>query len=314
MKSINYSLLPKSYDVYRVNQFYSEDKYYTSKNIKKVFVAYNNLEIKLYTLYELQRQKNYNIEQVVIGNIRPPDSYLTPSRYKIDLWRHNKGIAQFYDCLSKFPKLQDFYYFNLDCKSKVPTTGLSMLVSALANDYKEIFIAGIDLYALDIKESNAKDYPFNIGENMQLAIPGLLSKSNLENKSALHTLEIEIELINLALEIANKKGIKIYSVSKDSPINKYIPLATKIQNEDSLNIESKSKECIFDFVVPPSLKKDFTPKKSRQFVIKYNLYAEIQELKGTYIWKVYEFLKEAKRQNLIILNSFYKIFKKILSK
>ena len=37
LKSIDYSLLPKDYDIFRCNQFYFEDHYFLGKKIKRYF-------------------------------------------------------------------------------------------------------------------------------------------------------------------------------------------------------------------------------------------------------------------------------------
>lgn len=65
LKEIDYSLLPKEYDVFRCNHFYAEDKYYTGKKIKAAFFVIPYFFNEYYTMQKMLQNGDYECENIV---------------------------------------------------------------------------------------------------------------------------------------------------------------------------------------------------------------------------------------------------------
>ena len=317
MRDIAYDLLPNDIDIYRVNQFYNEDTYFVGKAIKKLFVAYTfKVDVKLYTLYHLRNKKEYDIERIVIGASRPPDSSLIDDDKEIclDLWRYNPYCEIFYDYLKLYPKLQEFSYFKQDCEQIMPTSGLNALVVALAEKYENIYIAGIDFYSLDADISGDgfynPNYFFPIGSNNLTLFGGFAQKANIDNPREYHNKFIEKEFLEMIKIEAKNQGTNIYSITPTSPINELLPKAPQLTNQicfDISKITPKEEDYINDFIMPPIYtSKD--PKNQKTIYDRLGIRGEIEILKRSAYVKFAIFLRKKLAAFLFFLKSHKQMF------
>ena len=117
-----------------------------------------------------------------------------------------------------------------------------MCAFAAALGYKEIYIAGIDLY------NTNRAYAF---ETLK---PNLLSiyPNFMLTPSDFHTKETDI----LALKfLANNYDVKFYTICPNSPLSEYIPLANK-NNRQTFIPMTKSQDSIKDMLIPQKLAYD----------------------------------------------------------
>lgn len=129
--------------------------------------------------------------------------------------------------------------FNEIYKQQRVTSGTYMCAIATALGYKEIYLAGIDLY------QNGYKYAFNKQQPNIIKLVPEFSHNNKPNGS-LHTKEIDIQMLQILL---NNYGIKIFSICDDSPITKYIPLAPK-NKQNKIKIENKPSNYTNDILIP----------------------------------------------------------------
>ncbi|WP_104747437.1 alpha-2,3-sialyltransferase, partial [Helicobacter pametensis] len=206
LAQIDYSRLPKDFDVFRCNQFYFEDRYFLGKKIKGVFFNPEIFKEQCFTLRHLKERGEYEVEDVYCARAFD-DRY-----YEMDFFfPFVKNTFEALQSLPDFLELDRFYrcYYR-----KWPTAGIVMLYTALAQGYKEIYLVGIDFY-----ESGQTDYAFEIkNKNIGKIIPNF----NKEEISQPHTKEVDLSFIQLAQKM---DGITLYSLSPSSPMSKFIPLA-----------------------------------------------------------------------------------------
>ncbi len=230
--SCNASFDINNYDIFRCNQFYFEDKYYLGKEVKFAFAIPPFLFEQSYTYKTLLYAKEYEIENIVVSdfNLKHMDSfYLRYSHVFDDVVC---GSEQLFN-------LRDFYAFiryNELYHERRITSGIYMCAFAVALGYKEIYIAGIDLYG-------AKDaYAFDTMQKNLLAIFPYFSTT----PSNFHSKEIDIEALCF---LEKHYGVKFYSICPNSPINRYVPLATS-QNIATFQVEERRENSIRDVLIP----------------------------------------------------------------
>lgn len=230
---IDYSLLPKDFDVFRVNQFYLEDKYYLGKKIKVVFIGNDSLEIKLFTYKVIHYKDEYNIDEYVVADI-----FQYP--YKDNIFFKEIEVKLFSDVLKTYPSFMNYCYYTRDTYNKIPTTGISAILYAVHKGYKNIYIAGIDFY-------QGKHYPFSIGKE--------ISKIYFENKekeNEYHSFEIDIKALEMIKEICKEANCNLFSITHNSSIVFYIPMAS-ISNLHNNYLSPKKYGYIKDFLLPDNV-------------------------------------------------------------
>ncbi|EOW3520759.1 alpha-2,3-sialyltransferase [Campylobacter coli] len=239
LKEIDYSRLPKEFDVFRCNQFYFEDKYYLGRKVKAAFSFPGVFFEQYYTLNTLMQNKEYYCENIVCK--------LFPLQHEINqksLRNFKKIFPLFFPYaldgnehyFNKLKELNSFINFNfLYDEGLQITTGMYAIACAVACGYKEIYITGIDFYS-------TQDYAFDIKDKIGLYT---LNPSFKIQYLKSHNKETDLEILSFLKQTYNAN---FFSISPKSPITKYIPLAPK-QNY-SFDIEEKSSESIKDFLIP----------------------------------------------------------------
>ncbi|MGL5955649.1 MAG: alpha-2,3-sialyltransferase [Brevinema sp.] len=211
LTAIDYCRLPKEFDVFRVNNFFFEDYYWVGKHVTGYFVPhFEQLEIQFYHIQELKQRNEYYISKVYCLGSGDPTNFPT-----VDF------IPFTY---SHMPEINEYIHFYQYYYHQTMTSGIRMLLEAIAQGYTEIYLVGIDLY------TGTQMYAFKINQNMCDLHPdratlkdsiagGLEARRNLQ---PWHSGEYDASIIKM---ISNLDGVSVYSLSEDSPINDIIPLA-----------------------------------------------------------------------------------------
>ncbi len=137
LAQIDYRRLPADFDVFRCNQFYFEDKYFLGK---KVTGAFFNLHVEKQQYFNykiLEQRKEYIIDQkyIICHNSKWKNKDNFPGAKSTFCFL--KSLPQFYE-LQRFLQVYNNKYF---------TSTISMLITALALGYQEIYLVGLDFYA-----------------------------------------------------------------------------------------------------------------------------------------------------------------------
>ncbi|ANV98117.1 hypothetical protein BBW65_04570 [Helicobacter enhydrae] len=244
LAQIDYMRLPKDFDVFRCNQFYFEPKYFLGKRIKGVFFNPFVLKEQFFTLHHLKQRQEYIVEDVycnitmglwdreINGKPRDLESWL---RYD---YPSVKNTYPYLEKMQEFNALHKFYALYYE---KRFTSAIVMLVVALAQGYKEIYLTGIDFY-----QDGGTSYAFEVEgkKNINSKLPFFDQK---DFKDPAHTQNVDAEALKLALQMPE---VKIYNLSPTSPLTEFVPLAPL--NENHFELVDKPDGFICDFI-------DFTP-------------------------------------------------------
>ncbi len=186
-----------------------------------------------YTYKTLTYTQEYKIDNIVVSNFNftHTDSlyfkYLRIFDTIVCGSEQLSILKDFYD----FIRYNEIYYDN-----RRITSGIYMCAFAVALGYKEIYIAGIDLYSS--KEAYAFD---TMQKNLLTIVPDFST-----TPSGCHAKEIDIEALYF---LEKHYGVKFYSMCPNSPINEYIPLAPK-QNNAAFQVGERKKDSIRDMLIP----------------------------------------------------------------
>lgn len=249
LRKIDYFRLPKEYDVYRCNQFYFEDKYFTGRNIECAFINIHSIFKSQYNTYcTLKDRDEYKINNIVLNF--HPESWAFECRKIIPHDVKNSLLST--------GKLEEFMlrmsYISVRYYKRITST-INMLFYAISKGYRDIYIAGVDFYDNFL-------YGFDNDKKNLISLSAGFSK---KIPDALHSKHFDLEGIKLACDLlgckffdndfisvfankANKIGDgNIYCLSSNIELAKYIPLAP-IQNNTKTILESKNNFYINDII------------------------------------------------------------------
>lgn len=239
LASIDYSKLPESFDVFRCNQFYFEDKYYLGKKIKKVFFRPSVFFEQYFTIHHIIGQNEYSCEEIVFaGNDR------------LDKYKHGRilnyavDVVDGYDkYISTIQKFDVYKNFNTLYYGKYISMGVYMCAVAVACGYKEIYLAGMDFY-----DSNMKTYAFGGDRKNINTLIGSLSDTSIQyqNSNNFHNVNTDIDALNFLIR---HYGINIFTLSESSAANKYFTLSEHENNIEFIVLE-KMNNSIKDILIP----------------------------------------------------------------
>lgn len=275
LKEIDYKRLPLSYDLFRCNQFYLEDKYYLGSKIKVTAFATQMFFEQIYTMFQLTQKQEYDVESIFLHrhHIIPQSKREFELEFLAKIFNHDAFIKQTDNCKDMgafldFMKIQDIYF------DKHPTTAVLLCGIAAAMWYREIYLAGIDFY-------EGKTYAFDtLKQNIVSLMPDFphIIKTELKPRDTpgYHSRQTDLETLEF---LSKHYNVSFYCLCPNSPMAKYFPLApvtnnTFIQNE-------KPKDCIQDVLIPPKYMRDklldthTKQVESRRNRIKRNIYFRI---------------------------------------
>lgn len=201
----------------------------------------------------LIERKEYNIKNIIL-NIPSEDSAI----------RYEEAFTNIQSAFMYTQKLEDFIFRSCFLKlffSKRFTATINMIFYAIAKGYRDIYVTGLDFFYLE----NVQKYAFDNNKSNLLKLLPNFNRKPFE--LTIHSKEIELQGINLACEMlgakimnvnfisvfnssANKIGDgNIYSVSPNSILSEYLPLAPKLKNNISFNLKNKSNDHVQDIII-----------------------------------------------------------------
>ncbi|WP_233702771.1 alpha-2,3-sialyltransferase [Helicobacter felis] len=204
IKDLDYSLFPPDFDVFRCNQFYFEDKYYLGKEVKGVFFNAQVFDIQMKTARELSLRQEYYFEDLFCSTIAPFMNFGNCYTHAQDyLDKHYAGARNTYDLLQNLEPFYKLYTTHRNFHQQHFTTGVMMIVVAIALGYKEIYCAGLDFYLEGLGHFyHAKSPHFTIRPDSQ------------------HAKDLDIQGIKLAQQYA-----QLYALIPNSALSKILPLS-----------------------------------------------------------------------------------------
>lgn len=228
LKTIDYSLLPKEYDVFRCNHFYLEEKYFLGRKIKASFFIIREFFEQYYMMQKLLQNGDYECENIVckMYNFQDRKEKIFRENFNFYFPTAINGYDEYFSKLTKLSKDIDFnvcYNF----KREEMLTGTYAICCAVACGYKQIYVAGMDFY------ENGGSHFYN-------------DKSYNLNSSTIHNKNEDIRVINF---LKDNYDVEILSICPDSTISKYIPLA-KQQNQKKMTVENKPETAIMQKLLP----------------------------------------------------------------
>ncbi|WP_051420564.1 alpha-2,3-sialyltransferase [Helicobacter pametensis] len=245
LAQIDYSRLPKDFDVFRCNQFYFEDRYFLGKKIKGVFFNHRLIWEFFFTMNQIRQRYEYEIQDLY-SCLSPFDCEKESFEYFKTLKHYFPTVIDFYPYLREYKMIYEQILHWYLYEKKFLNMGTYMLITALAQGYKEIYLVGIDFY-------EGRDYAFNMSgkKNLYLKIPAF---EEGYTKISAHNQSFDRAIIQM---IQNLNLCTLYSLSPSSPMSQFIPLAP-IQSS-VFSVLQKPKNYIDDLLIPdlyPLYKKD----------------------------------------------------------
>lgn len=246
LAQIDYSRLPEDFDVFRCNQFYFEDKYFLGKKIKGVFFNPFVLKEQFFTLHHLKKRGEYEVEDIYcnitmgIWDRQDEDGKLKNLEQILEYdFPSVKNTYPYLKQMQEFNALHKFYALYYE---KRFTTGILMLIVAIAQGYKEIYLTGIDFY-----ENGGLSYAFNV-KNKKNLILQMPSFAYDDFRDLAHSKNVDIEAIRIAMQI---QEIKLYCLNNSGLLSKLLPLAPK--RNLKFEVLSKPDDFICDFIELPKI-------------------------------------------------------------
>ena len=231
LKEIDYKRLPKEFDVFRCNLFFLEDKYYLGKDVTSYFMRIDTLDTLFATSSVLNINKEYNIQNRYFPGYatnwtKESLAYFYSLKYASDMYRSHEIILRFLDEW-------------VNTYQKYPTTGIVMILTAVALGYTEIYVTGIEFF----KTKDGNRYGFSIDQKSDLA-----QNSNFSNTgeyASAHSEETDRAAIDL---VKTFEDVKIYCLSENTELSKLLPLAP-VQNDSPYIPEDKPEGYLKDIVL-----------------------------------------------------------------
>lgn len=236
LREIDYNRLPDSFDVFRCNQFYFEDSYFLGDKIKAYFFNPVVAIEQYYTMYKIKEKDEYSIENLVISNFGNPALKEGTLDGFLNLFPE---VITGYSQLSKLTEFDQYIRFNELFFNKRVTSGVYMCAVAIANGYKNIYLAGLDFYQVT-KPAYAFQHQ---KKNILQIIPGFKEE---HSQGEVHSKDFDIEALNF---LSQKYGVKIYSLSPTSESTKYFPLSEECNTLEFI-LKNKTETSIKDILIP----------------------------------------------------------------
>lgn len=220
LKNIDYRRLPDNFDVFRVNLFYKEEKYYLGKNVTAYFAGALGGVYEYFPIVLAQNiESKYNILKYYTPHIDIKNHYhfINFEEYH---WHNNDYGKIILNYMNSYKE----YYYNIDSYFGI-NSGLLMLAEAVMLGYKNIYVVGIEL-----QDIFNWDYAFN---DKHKSNDNYLSFYKKHHGSS----NTDYDFMRFIYSIPD---INIYSVSDTSNINKVLELAP-IQNNTPYTPKEKKK-------------------------------------------------------------------------
>lgn len=203
ISKINYSRLPKDADVFRLNNFFFEEEYYVGKRVDYYLTDIGFIKGQFYNLYNLKVNNEYVIDKI----------FSTGGKRLVENYPFAEDI---FDTVYKNKEFVEFLTYYQIYYGKLVSGGILSLLAAVELGYKDIYLAGFDLYR------GNEIYPWQDKANHVEANPRDIKENVLNVINEYHPEYLQLKAIEL---VKNQSGVKLFSISDESPINEYVELA-----------------------------------------------------------------------------------------
>ncbi|WP_394954155.1 alpha-2,3-sialyltransferase [uncultured Helicobacter sp.] len=236
LREIDYTRLPKEYDVFRCNLFFCEEAYYLGKQINAYFFHQTNFFEYYFTLTHLVANKEYEVSKILC-----PDHCVGFFASQEEFAKNFPDIELsdcYVDSLTEFSKYKNF---NAIFYNNHITSGIYMCAVGTALGYKEIYISGIDLY-----EQGTNSYAFKLQSNTRKLLP-LLNRKGKNTDDCYHNAKTDIQALQFLQE---HYDVRFYSLSPTSPLSQHIDLAPVLTQQPVFTPEKKPAKHTADIMIP----------------------------------------------------------------
>jgi len=229
---IDYSLLPQHFKVMRCNTFYFEDKYYAGKSVDYYLFYARGIDEMYFNLRAVHSKGEYDVDLIngcYATVMFEPNKHFPTVKMATQLIQQNPAIAE-------FRSFYEYYY-----EQYVPT-GLQCIALAAVLGYKNIFLAGFDMFA----DPDVPMHPFENDKISQEVHKQIMDR---------HPLQVQADFIALLQKEFSSQ--RFYSVSRESTLNRYVDLAPKSSSGIvQLPIEKKAERTLCLLPIPELCKKE----------------------------------------------------------
>lgn len=231
LTTIDYRRMPKDPFVLRVNNFYFEDRYYVGENVDALYMGGNPKVIQSYTntLMTVLTRREYSVRTFLgrTDNIFRINANYFPVLDVKKAFITNRDISNFMTLAHMPPGI-------------LPTSGVLAIFAAISFGFKNIYVAGMDMYA------GASRYAFPVGKN-HAKIVGI-KEGATGYFEEFHAQETDVKAMAFAISMP---GISIQTICPGSPITSMLPLAPE-KGDATLFALPKPVGYVNDFIPVPS--------------------------------------------------------------
>ncbi|WP_202879605.1 glycosyltransferase [Serinicoccus kebangsaanensis] len=211
-----YRRIPADAVVIRMNWFFLESNYHFGDRVDAWFSAVPNETLER-MLQEEIRTGRYDVRRILtpmrLASQRDGEGYGLDPRVQVtelDSW----------SMPARNPRLARHFM----SRPGLPTTGMQALAFGLGVGFREIYLAGLDLY-----ESKDARYGYTIPEVVER---GLMAKDLAPGYEAAHGLDTDIAFLRACL--AEYPDARVRSVSQSDTLHLYVPPATDLDDRPVL--------------------------------------------------------------------------------
>lgn len=228
---IDYRRLPDDIAIFRMNNFFFEDKYYLGKKVDYYYTDYGFLKNQFFNIYNLNERKEYTIN-TILSNGKAKTEYPTTTDITA-LVNNNQRFREF------------IFYYNKYYQQWV-SGGILSLFAVTELGYNELYMVGFDFYSNE-------NYPWKNAEHpiFQKYVPRDSDQNIKTVIERYHPLEIQLKALDLLKQIG---GIKLYSICENTKLNDYIDLAPIINPNKQYLIQNKDSNAMHDWLELPVIK------------------------------------------------------------
>ena len=215
-----YHRIPADVVVFRMNWFFLESNYHFGDRVDAFFSAVPNEKLEK-LLYQEIRSGRYDVSRILSpvrrAALRDDDRYSLepmPGVEELDSW----------SIPARYPRLARAFM----SRPGLPTTGMQALAFALGVGFREIYLAGIDLY-----ESKDSRYGYTV---TQAAESALQEKDLTPGYESAHSLDSDLAFLRACL--AEFPDATVRSVSQSDTLHLFVPQADEVTDRPHLSPEA----------------------------------------------------------------------------
>ena len=220
--NIDFTRVKMDSKVMRMTNFFLEDTYYAGKRVDYYIEYVKRLERQYFNIrmLDMKGEYSFDMENVWMTVMFESNSHFPTVKMATPLIQKNPLIAE-------FRSFYEFYY------GQYLTTGLQGVALAVCLGYKEVYLAGFDLFSdpNNLHPFNAGNYMSEVLNSKSIVSNNSYETSGSSGKSAdysqkHHPSELQTSFLKLLMKLY--PDTKIFSVDETSPINQYVEIAPKI--------------------------------------------------------------------------------------